>query len=62
MDKPITLAKIIEDCKTGAYVGGEVFKNQLNQEIYFDGQVIKGLKEINPLDEWQYVESNKKAV
>lgn len=62
MDKPLTLDEIIRSCQTGGYNGGEVFKNQLNQEIYFDGQVIKGLAEINPLDEWQYVESNKKAV
>ena len=52
--------QILEWCATGAYVGGEVFKNQLGQEIYFDGQMIKGLKDINPLDEWKYVESNKK--
>ena len=56
MDKPLTLAKIITDCSTGGYVGGEVFKNQLGQEIYFDGNCIKGLTEINPNDTWEYVE------
>ena len=52
----ITLDDIILACRTGGYVGGEVFTNQIGQEITFDGHSITGLTEINPNDQWQYVE------
>lgn len=56
MNETITIDEIIVACRTGGYVGGEVFVNQMGQEIMFDGYSITGLSEINPNDQWQYIE------
>ena len=46
--------EIIKICMDGGYIAGDSFINQLGEVIYFNGQLIKGLEDINPHDEWEY--------
>lgn len=47
--------EIIEGFATGRYIEGDTFINEIGQEIYFDGESIKGLDNLNPISKWTYV-------
>lgn len=49
--------EIFKWCAEGAYIAGATFKNELGQEIYFDGESIKGLTEIVVGSTWSYVDT-----
>ena len=46
---------IIHGFAYGSYIEGDVFVNELGQEIHFDGEAIKGLDNLNPNSKWSYV-------
>lgn len=47
--------EIIEGFAIGSYIEGDVFVNELGQEIYYDGEAIKGLDNLDPNSKWSYV-------
>ena len=47
--------EIIRGFDLGSYIEGDVFINELGQEIHFDGESIKGLDNIDPSSKWTYV-------
>jgi len=49
--------EIFKFCAEGGYIAGATFKNELGQEIYFDGVSIKGLTEIGLGAMWSYVDT-----
>lgn len=48
--------ELIKICGDGGYIEGDQFANQTGEQVLFDGHTIKGIDEINPHDEWMYVE------
>lgn len=51
----IRIWDIIHGFANGSYIEGDVFVNELGQEIHFDGEEIKGLENLNPRSKWSYV-------
>jgi len=49
--------EIFEGCAKGAWLPGATFRNDLGQEIWFDGQSFKGLKEVGLTATWSYVDT-----
>ena len=49
--------EIFKWCAEGGYIAGATFKNELGQEVYFDGESIKGLTEIGLGGTWSYVDT-----
>lgn len=37
----------------GAYIAGDTFINELGEQLVFNGHVLIGSCEINPLDKWE---------
>ena len=46
--------ELIKGIAEGAYIAGDTFINQLGEKLVFNGHVLIGSSEINPLDTWEF--------
>lgn len=58
--KKMRLWEIVKACEEGGYVGGESFVSESGRnEIFFDGEVIRGIATADIKDGWSYVEDSE---
>ena len=46
--------ELLKGIAEGAYIAGDTFVNQLGEVVLFNGHVLIGSGEINPLDTWEF--------
>lgn len=61
MNETIKLSELIQWINDGAYIGGEVFVNELGQELYYDGQSLVGIEKVPLNSQFTYVGTKKVA-
>lgn len=53
--KYLCLWQVVRGFEKGSYIEGDVFINELGQEISFDGQRIIGIDKVYVNTSWRYV-------
>lgn len=53
--KCLCLWQVVRGFERGSYIEGDVFINELGQEISFDGQRIIGIDKVDVNTSWRYV-------
>lgn len=51
----LCLWQVVRGFERGSYIEGDVFINELGQEISFDGQRIIGIDKVDVNTSWRYV-------
>lgn len=59
--KYLCLWQVVRGFERGSYIEGDVFINELGQEISFDGQKIIGIDQVTVNTTWNYVEPIRTA-
>lgn len=62
MVEKLQLWQIVKGCRENAWLSGATFVNTLGQEIYFDGEKIRGVENVDINSEWDYVTTADWAV